>query len=88
VCRNIKVLYNFKPPATKEEIQAAAQQYVRKVSGFAKPSAANLKAFDAAIKEVARATSALLGSLITEASPRDREIEAARAHARAVQRFG
>lgn len=88
MCRNIKTLYNFKPPATVEEIQAAAQQYVRTVSGFSKPSAANQRAFDAAVEAVTRSTSTLLGSLLTDASPKNRDIEAARAHARAVQRFG
>ena len=82
------MLYNFEPPATRDEIQAAAWQYVRKVSGFSRPSAINQEAFNLAVEEVARATSALLGSLATEASPKNREIEAARAHTRAVQRFG
>ena len=88
MCRNIKVLYNFKPRATDDEIYAAALQFVRKISGFAKPSTANEKAFDRAVDEVARASSKLLSSLVTTASPRDREVEAARAHARAVLRFG
>jgi hypothetical protein len=88
MCRNIKTLYNFEPPATEEEIRAAALQYVRKISGFAKPSAVNAKAYERAVRDVARASSALLRSLITEAAPRDREVEAARAHARAVRRFG
>ncbi len=88
MCRNIKTLYNYEPPATKAEIQAAALQYVRKISGFAKPSAANEKAFELAVNEVARTTSQLLNSLVTTAAPRDREAEAAKAHARAISRFG
>jgi len=87
MCRNIKTLYNFEPPATEAEIRAAATQFVRKISGFAKPSAANQKAFDLAVDEVTLAASKLLGSLVTSAAPRDRQIEAARAHARAVTRF-
>jgi len=88
MCRNIKILFNFKPPATKDEIRAASLQYVRKISGFAKPSAANAKAYDRAVEEVAKASSALLRSLVTPAPPRSREVEAAKAHARAVRRFG
>jgi hypothetical protein len=88
VCRNIKVLYNFEPPATKEEIRAAALQFVRKISGFAKPSAVNEEAFNRAVDEVVKTFSGLLGSLMTTAPPRNREAEAARAHARAVLRFG
>ena len=88
MCRNIKTLYNFEPPATKDEIRAAALQYVRKISGFAKPSAANEKAYDRAVDEVAKTSSTLLRSLVTSASPRDREVEAAKAHARAIRRFG
>lgn len=88
MCRNIKTLYNFDPPATDEEIRAAALQFVRKISGFAEPSVANRKAFDRAVDQVARASSTLLGSLVTGAPPRDREVEAAKAHARAVRRFG
>jgi hypothetical protein len=88
VCRNIKTLYNFEPPATDEEIRAAALQYVRKISGFATPSAANREAFDSAVAEVARTSAALLEQLVTTAAPKDREAEAARAHARAVRRFG
>ena len=87
MCRNIKTLYNFEPPATEEEIRAAASQFVRKISGFAKPSAANQKAFDLAVGDVTRAASTLLNSLVTSAPPRSRQIEAARAHARAVARF-
>jgi hypothetical protein len=88
MCRNIRTLYNFEPPATEEEVRAAALQFVRKISGFAKPSAANQKAFDRAVNQVAKTTSTLLRSLVTSASPRNREVEAARARARAVQRFG
>ena len=88
VCRNIKMLYNFDPPATDDEIRAAATQYVRKISGFAKPSAANADAFDRAVDDIALASSALLDSLITSAPPRNRDVEAAKAHARAVRRFG
>ena len=88
MCRNIKVLNNFEPPATDDEVRAAALQYVRKISGFAKPSAANAEAFDRAVDAVARSSSALLESLVTTRPPRDREVESAKAHARAVQRFG
>jgi hypothetical protein len=88
MCRNIKVLYNFKPPATDDEVNAAALQYVRKISGFAKPSAVNEKAFNHAVAGVARASVKLLNSLATEAPPRNRDVEAAKAHARAVLRFG
>jgi hypothetical protein len=88
MCRNIKILFNFDPPATDEEIRAAALQYVRKVSGFHEPSQANQVAFDQAIEEVAASTRKLLDSLTTYAHPHDREVEAAKAHARAVKRFG
>lgn len=88
MCRNIRTLYNFEPPATKEEIRAAALQFVRKISGFTKPSEANDKAFGQAVEEVAKASSRLLRSLVTSAPPKDREVEAAKAHARAVRRFG
>ncbi len=88
MCRNIKTLYNFEPPATGEEIRAAALQYVRKISGFRLPSAANREAFDRAVEEIAKASAALLGSLVTTAASRDREVEAARARARAASRFG
>ena len=88
MCRNIKILYNFEPPATDDEVRAAALQYVRKISGFARPSATNEVAFDRAVVEVARASSTLLDSLVTTAPPRNREAEAAKAHARAVRRFG
>jgi hypothetical protein len=88
MCRNIKTLFNFEPPATDDEIRAAALQFVRKISGFASPSAANQEAFNRAVDEVARASSRLLSSLVTTASSRNREAEAAKAHARAVRRFG
>ena len=88
MCRNIRTLFNFEPPATEGEVRAAAEQYVRKVSGFTKPSAVNEEAFNSAIEAVERATSMLLDSLATEAPPKDREAEAAKAHARAVRRFG
>jgi hypothetical protein len=88
VCRNIKVLYNFEPPATDDEIRAAGLQFVRKISGFANPSKANEKVFNRAVDEIVKTSSKLLGSLVTGASPRNREAEAAKAHARAVQRFG
>ena len=88
MCRNIKTLHNFEPPATEDEVNAAALQYVRKVSGSAKPSKANEAAFAGAVAEVAAATNRLLAQLVTTAPPRDREVEAARARARADQRFG
>jgi hypothetical protein len=88
MCRNIKTLHNFEPPATEHEIQGAALQYVRKVSGTQKPSKANEAAFAAAVDEVAAATRKLLSGLVTTAQPRDREVEAARARARAEKRFG
>ena len=88
MCRNIKILYNFEPPATDDEIRGAALQFVRKISGFAKPSAANENAFNGAVDEVARASSKLLSLLVTTASPRNREVEAAKAHVRAALRFG
>lgn len=88
MCRNIKVLYNFDPPATDDEIHAAATQYVRKVSGFAKPSAANAAAFERAVDEIAAATARMMDELVTMRPKRDREVEAAKAHARGVARFG
>ena len=88
MCRNIKTLHNFEPPATRDEVNAAALQYVRKVSGSAKPSKANEMAFARAVDEVAAATNRLLTALVTSAPPRDRELEAARARARAEKRFG
>jgi hypothetical protein len=87
MCRNIRQLYNFDPPATEEEVRAAAEQYVRKVSGFAKPSKANEDAFLWAVDAVAAATAELLDGLVTKAPPRDRELEAAKARARAAVRF-
>ena len=88
MCRNIKTLHNFEPPATDAEIRAAAEQYVRKVSGFTKPSKANEAVFARAVDEIAHLTGHLLEALVTSASPRDREIEAARARERAAKRFG
>jgi hypothetical protein len=88
MCRNIRTLHNFEPPATEEEVEAAAVQYVRKISGTSKPSKANQAAFDQAVDEVAAASRRLLAALVTSAPPRDREVEAARARARAAQRFG
>ena len=87
MCRNIRTLYNFEPPATDEEIRGAALQYVRKISGFNKPSQANAAAFERAVEAVARISAELLDELVTSAAPRDREVEAARARARAQQRF-
>jgi len=87
MCRNIRTLYNFEPEATSDEVRLAAEQYVRKVSGFTKPSKANEHAFGHAIDEVASATQRLLDALVTTAAPRDREVEAARARARAAKRF-
>jgi hypothetical protein len=87
MCRNIKTLFNFEPPATDEEIRAASLQYVRKLSGFNAPSKANAAAFEAAIEEVFEAGRKLLTSLETNAPPRDREVEAARAKARSAERF-
>jgi hypothetical protein len=88
MCRNIRTLHNFEPPATEEEVREAALQYVRKVSGSTKPSKANAAAFARAVEDVAAATSRLLASLVTSAPPREREVEAARARARAEKRFG
>jgi len=88
MCRNIRTLFNFEPPATEDEIQGAALQYVRKVSGSQKPSHANEAAFERAVEEIADVTRRLLADLVTAAPPRDREVEAARAHARADKRFG
>ena len=87
MCRNIRPLFNFEPAATHDEIRAAALQYVRKVSGFTKPSQANEAAFERAVEAVAHASEHLLADLITAAAPRDREVVAARARARAAQRF-
>jgi hypothetical protein len=88
MCRNIRTLYNFEPPATQEEIEAAAVQYVRKISGFTKPSAVNEAAFAIAVAEVTAASTRLLDSLQTTAHPKDREIEAAKRRAAAVARYG
>ena len=87
MCRNIRSLHNFDPPATEEEIQSAALQYVRKVSGYNKPSQANAEAFDRAVDEVAAASARLLDALTTAAPPKDRDAEAAKARARAQQRY-
>lgn len=87
MCRNIRSLHNFDPPATPEEVRAAALQYVRKVSGSTKPSRANAAAFDRAVDEVALATATLLDDLVTSAPPRDREIEAAKRRERSAKRF-
>jgi hypothetical protein len=88
MCRNIKTLHNFEPPATDDEVEAAALQYVRKISGSSKPSKANEAAFERAVEAVAAASRQLLDELVTQAPPRDRDVEAARARARAEQRFG
>ena len=88
MCRNIKTLFNFDPPATDEEIRAASLQFVRKLSGFTKPSHANEAAFDRAIDEVAAVARRLIDSLVTQAPPRDREVVAARAREQAARRFG
>jgi hypothetical protein len=88
MCRNIKMLFNFDPPATDEEIEAAALQFVRKLSGFNKLSAANEPAFNRAVEEVAAVARTLIDSLVTSAEPRDRDIEAKRARARSAKRFG
>ena len=87
MCRNIRQLHNFEPPATGEEIRAAALQYVRKISGSTKPSAANAAAFERAVDAVAAASAELLGQLVTSAPPKDREVEAAKARARAAARY-
>jgi hypothetical protein len=87
MCRNIRTLHNFEPPAGDDEVRAAALQYVRKISGFAKPSHANAEAFERAVDAVAAASTRLLDSLVTAAPPKDREAEAAKARARAAQRF-
>jgi hypothetical protein len=88
VCRSIKTLFNFAPPATEEEIRAASLQFVRKLSGFTSPSMANRAAFDRAVDEVAASARALIDALITAAEPRDRAVEAERARARTAERFG
>ena len=86
MCRSIHTLYNFEPEATQDEVRAAALQYVRKISGFTKPSRANAEAFERAVDAVATASAQLLGELVTSASPKDRELEAAKARARRAQR--
>jgi hypothetical protein len=86
MCRSIHTLYNFEPPATREEVHAAALQYVRKISGFTKPSQANEEAFDRAVEAVAAASEQLLGELVTSAPPRNREVEAAKKRARWLER--
>ncbi len=86
MCRNIRTLYNFEPPATEDEVRAAALQYVRKISGFTRPSRANTEAFERAVEEVAAVSLRLLGELSTTASPKDREVEAAKARARGERR--
>jgi hypothetical protein len=88
MCRNIKTLFNFEPPATEQEIHASSLQFVRKLSGITRPSKANQAAFDRAVEQVAAAARILIGSLVTSADPRDREIEAARAKAKSAARFG
>ena len=88
MCRNIKTLFNFEPPATQSEIHDASLQFVRKLSGFAVPSKANEAAFDKAVDDVAAAARVLIHALVTSAPPRDREVEAAKAQARAAERFG
>ncbi|HUS14724.1 MAG TPA: DUF2277 domain-containing protein [Chloroflexia bacterium] len=88
MCRNIRPLFNFAPPATEDEIQAAALQFVRKISGFQQPSRANEAAFNAAVDEIAAAAARLIGALESPAAPKDREVAAARARARSAQRFG
>ena len=87
MCRNIRTLHNFEPPATEDEVHGAALQYVRKVSGFTKPSQANEAAFERAVEEVEEATARLIAELVTNAPPKDREVEAARKRERAAKRF-
>jgi hypothetical protein len=87
MCRNIRTLHNFEPPATEDEVRASALQYVRKISGSSKPSQANHEAFEEAVEEIAGATSKLLDRLVTTAPPKDREVEAAKARARSEKRF-
>ena len=87
MCRNIHTLFNFEPPATEDEVRDASLQYVRKISGFTKPSQANEEVFARAVDEVAAATQRLIDGLVTNASPKDREVEAARARARAAKRY-
>ena len=87
MCRNIRTLHNFEPPATDDEIRASALQYVRKISGFSKPSQANAEAFERAVDDVAAVSARLLGELVTNAPPKDREVEAAKAKARSAARY-
>jgi hypothetical protein len=87
MCRNIRTLHNFEPPATEDEVRASALQYVRKISGFTKPSQANAEAFEQAVDAVAHASRHMLDALVTNAPPKDREVEAAKARARAAQRY-
>jgi hypothetical protein len=87
MCRNIRTLHNFEPPATEDEIRASSLQYVRKVSGFTKPSQANTEAFERAVEEITAATQRLLDGLVTSAPPKDREVEAAKRRARAAERY-
>jgi hypothetical protein len=87
MCRNIRTLYNFEPPATDDEVRGAALQYVRKISGFTKPSQANAAAFERAVEEVTEISARLLGELVTTAPAKDREVEAAKRRARSAQRF-
>ena len=87
MCRNIRTLYNFEPPATDAEVRAASEQFVRKISGFTKPSQANAEAFERAVDDVAEISARLLGELVTTAPAKDREAEAAKARARAAERF-
>jgi hypothetical protein len=87
MCRNIRTLHNFEPPATEDEIRASSLQYVRKISGFTKPSQANAEAFERAVDEVAAVTARLLDQLVTNAPPKDRELEAAKAKARSAARY-
>jgi hypothetical protein len=88
MCRNIRPLYHFEPPVTGDEVRAASLQFVRKVSGFTRPSAANQQAFDRAVGEVAEVVHRLMGSLVTSAPPKNREVEVAKARARAARRYG
>ena len=88
MCRNIKPLFNFEPPVTEDEIEAAAIQFVRKISGFTKPSRANEAAFNAAVAEITKASERLLGALEPNAAPKNREVEALKARARSIARFG
>jgi len=87
MCRNIRTLHNFEPPATEDEIRASALQYVRKISGFSKPSQVNTEAFERAVDEVTAVSTRLLGELVTNAPPKDREVEAAKAKARSAARY-